>query len=80
MWKHYLKLMQEQKLAVASASQALFTSLGSFFTIITLPATLQFVSAGIGIVGGALLARKSYYDIKKVRLEIEKLLEEKEDE
>ena len=80
MWKHYLELIQEQKLAVASAFQAVFAFLGSFFSIITLPATIQFVSAGVGIVGGALLAGKSYYDTKKVRLEIEKLLKEKEDE
>ena len=80
MWKHCLELIQEQKLAVVSSSQAIFAFLGSFFSLITIPTTLQFFSAGIGIVGGALLARESYYDTKKVKLEINKLLKEKENE
>mgnify|MGYP003622524674 CR=1 FL=1 len=80
MLKRYFELIQEEKIAVVSATQAIFAYLGSFFSLITIPTILQFLSAGIGIIGGMLLARKSYYDTKKVKLEIENLLKGREDE
>lgn len=74
MWKHFIDLLQEQKIASISVLQALGTFFGNMFNIISMPSAIQFISATVGIIGGSLLARKAHYDTKKTKLEIEKLL------
>lgn len=53
MWKHYITLLREQKVAALSSVQAVVTYIVEALSIASIPIILQLFSAVIGIIGGA---------------------------
>ena len=53
MWKHYITLLREQKVAALSSVQAVVTYIVEALSISSIPIILQLFSSVIGIIGGA---------------------------
>ena len=53
MWKHYITLLREQKVAALSSVQAVVTYIVEALSIASIPIILQLFSAVIGIIVGA---------------------------
>ena len=77
MWKQLAHSLTEQKMATLLTAQGLAITLAEKLSIATFSSTVQLLSSFICMLGAFLLARKSYYDTKKTRIEIEHLLDKR---